>query len=294
MSDYKNITIFSTFLSLWIAVFFNYDIENFLAYVLILSFGILHGANDLKLIEKKHVDFNRKLFLKILVTYLLIILSITSIFLFFPLFALTLFIFFSSYHFGEEHLSGKLKKTSIIATISYTIHGLLVFSILFFSNSKSTSIIIHEITGFYPDNEIFKYSFYLLLFLISVIFIICSRMKLLKITDIIEECFYLLVLYVIFKTASLLWSFAIYFVFWHSIPSLVRQVKYLYGNNKRSSFKAYLKSSFIYWAISLVGLGVLYLIFSENETVFTPILFIMLATITFPHVWIISRLDKDY
>ncbi|WP_299712508.1 Brp/Blh family beta-carotene 15,15'-dioxygenase [uncultured Tenacibaculum sp.] len=294
MADYKNITIFSTFLSLWIAVFFNYDIENFLAYVLILSFGVLHGANDLKLIEKKHVDFNRKLFLKVLFTYLLIILGITSIFFFFPLFALSLFILLSSYHFGEEHLSSKLKKSSVLTTISYTIHGLLVFSILFFSNSQSTSVIINDITGFYPNEEIFKYALYTLLILMSITFIICSKIKLIKIIDIVEECFYLLILYVIFKTASLLWSFAIYFVFWHSIPSLVRQVRYLYGNNKRASFKAYLKSSFIYWILSLIGLGILYLIFSENETVFTPILFIMLATITFPHVWIISRLDKDY
>ena len=52
---FKNLDSFiivTTFLFLWIAINFGKNVEDMVAYFLILTFGILHGANDLKLIHK--------------------------------------------------------------------------------------------------------------------------------------------------------------------------------------------------------------------------------------------------
>ncbi|AUC16346.1 hypothetical protein BTO06_14830 [Tenacibaculum sp. SZ-18] len=294
MIDYKSFIIVATFFSLWISVYFSIEVESFLAYILILSFGIIHGANDLRLIERKYINFNKSVFTKIISAYILFVGITGGLFYFFPITALTLFVVLSSYHFGEEHLSSKINKSLKTSPILYTIHGLLIFSIIFLCNQNAVIEIIQEIT-----NKVVP-SHYFTIFLIGSItflflfFLVKLKTKEIKLVEILEETFYLLILYVIFKTASLIWSFAIYFVFWHSIPSLIRQVKYLYGNHKASSFKEYLKSSFLYWVISIVGLVVIYFLFNNNENLFTPILFILLACITFPHVWIISRLDKDY
>lgn len=294
MSKNKSFIIVLTFFSLWIAVFFNENIENFLAYTLILSFGIIHGANDLKLIMKNMNTPTQHSFLKILSTYIFFVLLSSTIFYFFPLFALILFILFSAYHFGEEHLSSKSFKKNKLIIGTYFVHGLLIFSILFYTNSSEVSSIFKEITGVYPTQLLFERILYVTLFLLLVLFTLNTLNKTLSIEKVLEESFYILILYIVFNTASLVWSFAIYFVYWHSIPSLIRQVHYLYGNNKINNFKSYIKSSFIYWLLSIAALAIVYFFFNGNKSLFTPILFVMLASITFPHVWVISKLDTNY
>ena len=108
-----------------------------------------------------------------------------------------------------------------------------------------------------------------------------------------EELFLLGVFFVIFKTASLLWGFCIYFVVWHSIPSLMDQMNYLYGKTNWSTFKNYLKTSWPYWVVSLVGLVGLYWLLRDNNRFFLSVLIYFLAAITFPHVIVMSRLEKD-
>ncbi|MBT8186759.1 MAG: hypothetical protein HKP38_00660, partial [Croceitalea sp.] len=46
----------------------------------------------------------------------------------------------------------------------------------------------------------------------------------------------------------------------------------------------------LYWLISVVGLGILLLVFGENHQFFISILLYFLAAITFPHVIVMSRL----
>lgn len=294
MIDYRSILIVITFFSLWISVYFSTAVENFLAYFLILSFGIFHGANDLRLIERKQLNYKGVVFTKVLSTYLLFIGLTASIFFLFPVSALSLFIVFSSFHFGEEHLSIKINKSFLLSSLIFTVYGLFIFALLFYCHQIEVIEIIHQITKKIIPAAYFSYYLMSCTGLLSLFIILAYKTLSLKLVDLIEELFYLFVLYIIFKTASLIWSFAIYFVFWHSIPSLIRQVKYLYGNHQASSFKSYFKTSFLYWFISIIGLVVIYFIFNNNLKLFTPILFILLACITFPHVWIISRLGKDY
>jgi Brp/Blh family beta-carotene 15,15'-monooxygenase len=162
------------------------------------------------------------------------------------------------------------------------------------TNSKSVAEIIYTITDIKIDESTFKTFYHSSMLFCCCLFLITYFKKKLSLISILEEIFYLMILYTIFHKASLIWSFAIHFVFWHSIPSLIRQVGYLYGNYKMRSFKEYFKSSFIYWFASLIGLGVLYVIFANNPNLFITVIFVMLACITFPHVWIISKLGRDY
>ena len=50
-SDLDSWMLVATFFTLWLAVFFESRIEDFLAYLFIFSFGILHGANDIRLLQ---------------------------------------------------------------------------------------------------------------------------------------------------------------------------------------------------------------------------------------------------
>ena len=72
MPKYSNFAIVASFLGLWINSFFSNEFQLIVGFILILSFGILHGANDLALI--KNVNANNKVqnFYKILLYYVTI------------------------------------------------------------------------------------------------------------------------------------------------------------------------------------------------------------------------------
>jgi Brp/Blh family beta-carotene 15,15'-monooxygenase len=90
-------------------------------------------------------------------------------------------------------------------------------------------------------------------------------------------------------SSSLIWGFTIYFIFWHSIPSLNDQIKFLYGDATISNFKKYLKTAFIYWLVSLIGIIVLYF-YSKDMVIFDALFFSFLASITFPHFIVMIKM----
>ena len=93
--------------------------------------------------------------------------------------------------------------------------------------------------------------------------------------------------------AALLWAFAIYFIVWHSIPSLIDQTKALYGESSKMNFINYIKSSIIYWLISIVGVIILYVLTIYFQINFITIFFAFLAAITVPHVIVMYLLNKN-
>ena len=97
---------------------------------------------------------------------------------------------------------------------------------------------------------------------------------------------------IIFKVSTLIWGFTIYFIIWHSIPSIINQTKFLYGTFNYINFIKYIKAALFYWAISLVGLLFFYLLF-QNIKLFNTLFFSFLAAITFPHVLVILEMLKN-
>lgn len=289
----ESVVLVSTFFTLWLAVIFEDTFENYIAYLFILSFGILHGANDLTLIQKEKAPRAKsKSYLRILLLYIMFVLGSVLIFYLFPSLALLVFILFSGYHFGEQHLVGKTNNSSIAASTLYFTYGIFVLFLLFYINYEMTAAIIETMIGSIIPKSIFLIG--LALSGISTIglalFLVLG--KKLRINP-IKELFFLAVFFVVFKTASLLLGFAIYFILWHSIPSLYDQIIYLHGHVNKGSFKAFLKDSFPYWLISVVGLLVLLFVFRNDLETSLAFFFSFLAAITFPHVLVIKRLNQN-
>ena len=113
--------------------------------------------------------------------------------------------------------------------------------------------------------------------------------KRLAIEAILKELFTLVVLAMIFSSSSLIWGFAIYFILWHSIPSLLEQIKFIYGDVKTVSALNYCKAALPYWIISLVGMVILYAIFS-SEKQFYSLFFAFIAAVTFPHAIVMVKM----
>ncbi len=279
-----------TFFFLWLSVYFDIQAEAIFSYFLIFTFGIFHGSNDLKLIQRTSAKTEKSFFLSALISYVTVILLTVLFFSFFPALALLFFVLASSYHFGEQHWAAKTEK-SLLSYLFFGSYGMVIFFLLFYTNAEEVSPIIDEITGIDLSSDFYLYTL-LSSFLVFLGIYSWWALKGKISVNMVKELFFLLVFYIVFKTASLIWAFSIYFVIWHSIPSLLDQTRYLYGKVSRASLLKYVKTSFIYWLASMAGLGVLYYLFHDKQGLFLSIMIYFLAAITFPHVLVMNRLNR--
>ncbi len=282
MKKIYRFSIVSSFLSLWITSLLPESIELTLGFLLIFTFGMIHGSNDILIINqiKKHSD--RGLF-KVLLTYLMVVSSAVLVFYFTPILALVLFISFSSYHFGEQHweeLLSKLNKS--LRIIFFFNYGLFILYLIFFFNLSSVIDIVYEITGIKLYTIFCNEIILGLSLMLFAILIYAYYTRILNLGSIFKELFSVVILAVIFNSSSLIWGFSIYFILWHSIPSLLDQVSFIYGDLKKENVLKYVKNAFPYWLISIIGMMLLFLMF-KHEKHFYTLFFAFIAAVTFPH-----------
>ena len=171
MNKYSNTAIVASFLGLWINSFFSNEFQLFVGFILIFSFGILHGANDLALI--KNVNTHKKVenFYKILLYYVIIVLTGATLFYIIPWLALTLFIIISGYHFGEQQWNEQLKIEARWIKFLYEIlYGLIILFLIFTFHASEVQKIILAITGI----EVPKFAFLLILKILLSLFTLLS------------------------------------------------------------------------------------------------------------------------
>lgn len=289
LSNYQNFKIFFTFLLLWFSVQFGDFIEDVVAYFLVITLGILHGANDLLIISKN--DKRKQQFYKNLSIYITIIVICLLIYLFKPMLAILLFIIISAYHFGEEHLSELVDISKYFNFFYYISYGGLIFSIIFFNSLNDVNQILDQLVGgSFTKNQItFSLSFSLLIFLLTNSYLLIA--KKIDAKQLLKELFYLLLLSLVFKSTSLILGFAIYFILWHSLPSIIHQVVFISGNFSKKSIWFYIKQAFIYWVISILSMLILYIFIPQLEQ-FSIVVFVILFAVTAPHVWVMHRMKN--
>lgn len=286
---YFNFAILASFFCLWLDSLLSNNAQIIVGFILILTFGILHGANDLLLIKK--IDYNKEQisFQKTLLYYIIVVGLGSLLFWIIPWFALLLFIIVSGYHFGEQQWEN-LEKSSLFKLFEFT-YGLFILMLLFNFNIKEVQEVIQNITSIVVPKNYFTNGLILNSVALVALGIYYSN-KLVEFKNRwMLETFYLLVFTVIFRVSSLIWGFAIYFIIWHSIPSIINQINYLNGEVSWNNFRKYIRSAFLYWVISLIGIATLYLLFKDIE-IFNALFFSFLAAITFPHVLVIFILFK--
>lgn len=284
----QSIRIVSTFFGLWISAYLLGGFENYIAFFLIFSLGILHGSNDITLIKRAYGSKNLTFF-KVLTSYLTVIGVGTALFFLVPMLALIIFIIFSAYHFGEQHFHFLKIKNTISSYLFYTGYGLFVITLILYLNASDALRIINQMIGDTVALDVLRW----ILLISAIITVVTGIVVYLKQKfNFFLELFYLLLFSVVFFTASLIWSFALYFILWHSLPSLADQVEFLYKEVTKETIVRYIKASFIYWLLSVVGFFVLVQFFKDNPTVMLSFFFSFLAAITFPHVLVMHKILK--
>ncbi|MDB4027763.1 Brp/Blh family beta-carotene 15,15'-dioxygenase [Flavobacteriaceae bacterium] len=288
----NNILITTTFFCLWLTSQIPESVQYSIAFFFIFTLGILHGSNDLSIVSKiKKVATLKKLGL-FLSGYILVVVIAALVFYVAPKVALLFFILFSGYHFGEQHFHNIVKKNSIYRGFLFISYGLVVLFLILALNISEVSLIIQDIIGYTFDISVYYYCLLACFIVFALLGVKYYLDQIIDFKTIVYELFLLLVFFIVFSSSNLIWSFAIYFILWHSIPSIVEQLDYLYKEISWKSFLKYIKKSFVVWLISIMGIGSLLYFFKDDKQIFLPIIFSFLGAITFAHSFVISKMFK--
>ena len=278
---------FSTLIFLAVNIFLNTENQSIISFILIFTFGLIHGANDIQLIQKKTLNYSVNFFINSILLYAFIVILGILIFFYVPDFGLIFFVLFSSFHFGEQHLGSYQidSKNIFVKIILYTSYGSIILGLLFSLQWLDTHVIIYEISELFISKKATELYFYVAFTTFFVISLYYKNLR--KILWI--ETILIIFLGFFFSRASLLLSFSVYFVFWHSIPSILDQLNFLYQKDNTRKMKYFL-SSLPYWIMSILGLFGFYFYFHTKPETFLPLFFSFLAAITFPHTIVMGWL----
>ena len=291
-AKYYQFTIFLTISFIVVGLLLNKVLADAFGLFLIFSAGLIHGANDIRLLQKKYKNTQFRFFLLLILVYIGVVFLGAILFFHLPNFGLFFFILFSGFHFGQQHWDSFLKQkpsSPLLKQLGYTFYGLLVFGLLFSSQVLEVDGLIEQLSGTHFAVD----TYYIATLVLAVVFSILAFFLSVSGMVYLKEVLALALLAALFATTSLLFSFAVYFVFWHSIPSIQDQLMYLDGEINRKTIKGYIRSSLVYWLLSLMGLTAAYFFFDVNASYFIPLFFTFLAAITFPHTVVIGMLDFD-
>ncbi|MEC9065167.1 MAG: Brp/Blh family beta-carotene 15,15'-dioxygenase [Bacteroidota bacterium] len=282
---------FISLLSISVCLVFNDFIENVIGLVLILSVGIIHGANDLLIIKNISGKTSKNSYVKSFILYIFVVLLGIALFYIFPKLAIYLFVSISIFHFGEQYLESKgiykIQNNWFLSVFTpFILHGLLVFNLIFLNNLADVNLILEKFTINELSNNILNITLLIISFfyLISILYNSSVRIHF------INEVLFFGLFYIITKNSTLLFSFAFYFAFFHSILSMNDQIKFVYGKVSYSNIRKYILFASPYFILALIFLYILYNNFNVYSDQFLPLFFSFLAAITFPHVFVIEKM----
>ena len=268
--------------------FLSQTIILFVCLFLILSIGISHGAMDnykaRKLLSIYKIK-NKTIFFS---TYIFISALVIFIWNLYSSFTLVAFLVVASYHFGLEDTSFLHKGNSIIDQIFYFIKGsLIIFAPLFFYFDETLKIFetLMVSESFLTFLELEHWIINLCLFFsISGYFYFIYKNQFKDFEILLLDMFSIIVLNYVF---SPLIAFTIYFCFLHSVRHIVSISYDLDKNDFLNGVKLFVKKAL---PLTIVT-AILYLLatiflsksYGLNEVII-KVIFIGLASLTFPHI----------
>ena len=254
----------------------------------ILSIGISHGAMDnykaKKLLAIYKVN-NKSIFFMF---YILISAFVILLWSLFSSITLLLFLIVASYHFGREDTAFLNKGNSNLDQLFYLIKGsLIVFSPLFFHFDETLKIFetlfLSEKILIYLKDEHWIINVCLSLSILGYFYFVYKN----KFEDyeiLFLDMLSVLILNYIFNP---LVAFTIYFCFLHSIRHIISISWELNSVNLLTGIKTFIKKSFPLTVITAILYLLAIFLLSNSyglNDVIIKVIFIGLASLTFPHI----------
>ena len=261
---------------------------------LILILGISHGALDNIKGTKLLKLFGYKNIVSFYLAYIFISLLIIIFWLIFPNTVLLLFLIVASYHFGKEDTIFSFRKKFFISECLFFLKGSAVIIAPLLLKRDETNEIFRVLNFSFFEAQYFSDEFLIVMLCLSFLssFYI-SKKENVNLKSVMIVDFLSLIILNLFLSPIL--AFTLYFCFLHSIRHSISLIFEL-----DNSFKPGLKK-FIKKAIPLtIVTGVIFLLtifylnsFYKLDEAIYKVIFIGLASLTFPHILLEYLLEKN-
>lgn len=280
-----------TFFILWASGYATEEFKEFFALFSILTLGVLHGSNDMQLIKKMLIKNSH--WLNILLKYVMASALFALLYFWSPVIMLSFFVLISSYHFGEQHWLEGVAKPTLIFRVFSLFYGFFIVLLLITINYEETKQVLREMVNVSINAVVLKVLLAGSGLTLLVLFFLTRKSLLFYKKQWWRELLILGVLAIIFARSSLLWGFAIYFVVWHSVPSIRSQILFSNGHILKWQYvKRYLKTSMPYWLLSVAGFVIVFYMFRDNYQALLALFIPFIAALTLPHAFVISSMFK--
>ena len=264
--------------------------------MLIISFGISHGALDNEKGKKLLRKFKIKNILLFYLSYIFVSLIILLFWFYFPTLTLSLFLIVAAYHFGKEDSEIMAPKKSVFLKVIYFLKGsIIILAPLFFKYNETSNLfdILNFDLGllsYLYENNLIKIFFYISL--ISNLYFLIEN---------IDENYDFIILdlfsiNLLFYLLSPLAAFSLYFCFIHSLRHTVSLCNNLDKKSLSKGFKRFLKKALPLTIITaVIFIIVVFILIKYNTLDFAllNVIFIGLASLTFPHILLEYLLEKN-
>ena len=270
------------------------DINLIICLFLILIIGISHGSLDNIKGRKLLKIFGFKSEYIFYIIYLTISSLIILLWIIFPNTVLLIFLIVACYHFGKEDTVFFINKEILFKEILYFFKGSSVIIAPLLFHREETIEIFRALNFNIFENSLFSDTFLLIfLFLgfISSFFLSHKKdinFKILLMTD------FLSILIINFFLSPIL-AFTLYFCFLHSIRhsiTLIFELDKSFKNGFRKFIKKAIPLTLITSFAFIVAIYLLNNFYELNEAIY-KVIFIGLASLTFPHILLEYLLEKN-
>ena len=260
--------------------------------LLILSIGISHGSLDHIKGKKLLKILGFKSSVVFYFGYIFVGLTTIIIWLLFPKLLLFLFLLIAAFHFGKED-SEFLNKRKNFELIYFFKGSLIIVAPLLFHKNETLSIFkslnFDITTSFLINNEILY--FFILLSFVSNIFL--SLNKSFDAKSLLFMDFLSILILNYFLNPVL--AFTFYFCFLHSIRHSISLIKEI-NTNLKKGLPIFIKKALPLTIITIFGyIFALYILNNYNELSESiyKVIFIGLASLTFPHILLEYLIEKN-
>jgi len=261
---------------------------------LILVLGISHGALDDVKGKKLFKLLGYKSSFSFHLAYVLISLLIIIFWLVFPNIILLLFLITASYHFGKEDTVFSFKRKYWIPECLYFFKGSAVIMAPLLFQKDKTNEIFQTLNFNVFESQIFTDQFLIMLLCLSFLSsLYISNNKSTDLKGLMVMDFFSLIILNIFLTPVL--AFTLYFCFLHSIRHSITLIFEL-DKSFKSGLKKFINKAipltFITGAIFSIAIYLLNNFIMLDEAIY-KVIFIGLASLTFPHILLEYLLEKN-
>ena len=276
------------------------SISPFICLLLILSIGISHGSLDNLKGRKLFQIFEIKKFYIFYLAYILIAIIVIILWILIPYVSLIIFLTVASYHFGKEDTQFLIVENSYYNQFLFLLKGsLIVFAPMYFHFNETISIfklLFIENENFYNFLDLIESKkillYCIILSTLANILLFTKNFELKKFTIFLDYFSIIIINYYF----SPLVAFTIYFCFLHSVRHSISLMFELDRDDLGNGFKIFVKKAFPLTIITAIFCAIgLYLLNNTYnlESSILKIIFIGLASLTFPHILLEYLIEKN-